>query len=295
MEPSITIVKLFSVLNSFLTVCGLVVTLCALYGIIYLIVIIARLKAPKSLINMMILLLAIFSGMYLILSLAIRFFEIGTLFEVPFGLEGISKILMNFALLFLALSWYVPNYHPVLYSKYSVTFKYGVGVFFLLVSLGLAAFLIAFHILELSYFYMYIISDVTCLPICCLIVISLTILKRIRKPLSNAHKTAFAFSISQVLLAMSAASTLERTLLALVRCDEFCGILYEISIYLYVSQPIVLLFMLRRSHKDFRMAQLKCCRGNVQNYNNDDLESNSGSQASENNVAFHRSSENIQL
>ncbi|ERL84914.1 hypothetical protein D910_02337 [Dendroctonus ponderosae] len=67
------------------------------------------------------------------------------------------------------------------------------------------------------------------------------------------------------------------------------------SVYLYICEPIVLLVMLGRSSKDFRMAELKCCRKNMRNYGDDDLESNSGSEPAENNVTFHRSSENIRL
>ncbi|XP_048522558.1 uncharacterized protein LOC125504494 isoform X2 [Dendroctonus ponderosae] len=274
------------------------VRLFSLSGNIYLIVVIARLKPPKTHINVIILLYVTFSCMYLIFNLVALYSD--TIFFVrTFGLERFTEILMNFTLIFLALSWYVPNYYSELYSKFPFTFKYGVGLFFLLVSLGIAVFSIVFHdILNLIDSCVYVIADVTCLTVCCLMLLSFTILRLLKKPLPAAHKTAYAFSIPQVLLAMSAASTLICTLLTFEKFDHYYRIyltLDTISVYLYICEPIVLLFMLGRSSKDFRMAQLKCCRKNMRNYDNNDLESNSGSETAENNVTFHRSSDNIRL
>ncbi|XP_048522557.1 uncharacterized protein LOC125504494 isoform X1 [Dendroctonus ponderosae] len=282
----------------FLVIVSALIRLCALSGSIYLIVIIARLKPPKTRINVIILLYAIFSGICLILGLA-AYIPFRIVLEVTLGLEVCTEILMNFTLTFLALSWYVPNYHPELYNKFLITFKYGVGVFFLIVTLGIAVvFKVFYDISNLLEFRVCLIADVATITVCCLIVISFTILKRFKKPLSDARKTAYAFSISQVLLAMSAASTLIRIFITLAEDAHYYKmylIFAGFSVYLYICEPIVLLVMLGRSSKDFRMAELKCCRKNMRNYGDDDLESNSGSEPAENNVTFHRSSENIRL
>ncbi|ENN79178.1 hypothetical protein YQE_04362, partial [Dendroctonus ponderosae] len=196
----------------FMVILGALIRLCALSGNIYLIVIIARVNPPKRRIDVIILIYAIISCLYMILCSADLYW---LTIEALFDLERFTEILINFTLTFLALSWYVPNYHSELYNKFPITFKYGVGVFFLLVSLGIAVLFLVFHDILLLYPQVYFIADLTCLTVCCLILLSLAILKRFKKPLPAAHKTEYAFSIPQVLLVMSATSTLIYTLLHL--------------------------------------------------------------------------------
>lgn len=166
----------------------------------------------------------------------------------------------------------------------------------MLVPLGLAVcFEVFYDILTVKGFYAYLIVDATCLAVCCVILITFTILKRFKKPLPDAQKTAFAFLIPQVLLTLSATSTLIRKLLIFESeyYSEIHIILRNISEYLYICEPIVLFFMLRRSSKDFKKAQ--CCRTNIRNYTDYDIESNPSCETAENRVAFHRNSDYVLL
>lgn len=285
----------------------LIIRLSALISNIYLVVIIIRFMKLRTTINRLIFLYAVISVGFLtsgvLVTIIVRFTSVDYYTDcLLIGVENLTEILLHFVLTLLAISWFVPTYHPALNNKYPLVFKYGVGVCFLIISIASTGLSVVNCSNENSkYYQMYFTVELLCFSLCSIILTSLTILKRYEKPASEALETAYAFYIPQIIFIISAFATLLSVLVLLIesQVSTYHKILFrlvyleQISSCLDLAEPIVVLYMLAKSSKHFKIAYLKCCKKNLQNYENDLDASPSTNAASSNNVTFHRNSENI--
>ncbi|XP_019756515.1 uncharacterized protein LOC109535128 [Dendroctonus ponderosae] len=285
----------------------LIIRLSALISNIYLIVIIIRFMKLRTTINRVIFLYAVISTGFLtsgvLVTIIARFTSVDYYTDcLLIGVEKFTEILLHFALTLLAISWYVPSYHPALNNKYPLVLKYGVGVCFLVISITATGFsIVNCSNQNAKYYQMYFTVELLCFSLCAIILIGLTILKRYKKPALDALETAYAFSIPHIVFIISALATLLSVLVLLIesQVSTYQKILFrlvyleQISSCLDLAEPIVVLYILAKSSKHFKIAYLKCCKKNLQNYENDLDVSPTTNAGSGNNVTFHRTSENI--
>ncbi|CAG9761036.1 unnamed protein product [Ceutorhynchus assimilis] len=274
---------------------------------IYLIVIISKFKKLRTRLNNLFLIYAICNLLYLTLANVIMIIvEVSSHLHdvnhycVISNLDHLMFTLSFYTLTFMAIDWYVLNYHPDIYTKYPRTFKYGIGVAFVVLAIPkwIATSCMCYEDRFKLYALRLYLEDIS-FAFGGIVLITISILKRIRTPVSDTHKTEYAFSIPKIIFLLSLPVFIMRLISLCLEgyypLLKYLYLLEYITECLFLTQTIALLYLLGKRNKYFKMAYLKCCKKNVQEYGDDDLDSGSINETGENHVTYDNNSQLIRF
>lgn len=236
---------------------------------LFLAVTIWRFKRLKSRTNTYILHLAVVFVIFNLFRVIMNTVNMGD--DYVLVIEQASMTLLSLYLIIafiLSIDWFISGYRSHWIDKYGRFHKYLLAVLY---GLALSDYLLTFvythmhHMIRMGisrFFYVIILI--------CLIIIN--VLKRCVTLKSNSAKTAYAFTVANVIIFSLATVFVWHTILTSFLLDNYGFICISIiPEILWYNHPIIVVYSLAAQNKHFRIAYQKSLKRSVQAYDDQDL------------------------
>ncbi|KAJ8967487.1 hypothetical protein NQ314_002801 [Rhamnusium bicolor] len=243
---------------------------------IYLICVINKFKRLKTRTNMYILNCFILNILYIISMPLLYVFSYFVRYYIFYPLNTFSVLYVTFALA-LSLDWFLSGYRPSSIQKYNKFYKYVfLGIYVVFITEGLVALTLSYlrHLVVRFYIFnvLYVISLI--------VVVTLNILRKKFNLTNGSFKTAYSLTVTNIMIFSYLPLLIIHILDIFIPRKNYTWeyiIIYTeiIARYIVLCHPILVVYMLGKQNKYFKMAYKQSFKRYLKTYGDDNLDDGS--------------------